>query len=58
MPKTAHKPIKNILKSIQKKLESIDKQLDNALAIIFDYQAKLYQLLSEWSQQANLEKWP
>jgi len=46
MPKTVHKPIKNILKAIQKELESIDKLLDIAIAKIPEYQAKVDQLTS------------
>jgi len=46
MPKSVHKPIKNILKSIQKEILCIDKQLDKALEKIPEYQAKLDQLTS------------
>ena len=46
MPKSVHKPIKNILKSIQKEVDAIDKQLDKALAKVPEYEAKLNQLMS------------
>lgn len=46
MPKSVHKPIKNILKAIQKEIAAVDIQLDKAIANIPEYQARLDQLTS------------
>ncbi len=46
MPKSVNKPITNVLKSIQKEILVIDKQLDKAIANIPEYQAKIDQLTS------------
>lgn len=43
MPKTVHKPIQNILKSIKKELDLIDRQLN-----------KLVDSVSEWRQKRDL----
>lgn len=43
MPKTVHKPIQNILKSIKKELETIDRQLN-----------KLVDSVAEWRQKRDL----
>jgi transposase len=46
MPKTVHKPIRNILKAITKEIDSIDQQLDMLVAEIPHYQERVDQLTS------------
>tara|TARA_R110002096_G_C14478244_1_gene713635 strand:+ start:144 stop:1094 length:951 start_codon:yes stop_codon:yes gene_type:complete len=46
MPKTVHKPIRNILKAIAKEIASIDQQLDKIVAEIPHYQERVDQLIS------------
>jgi len=46
MPKTVHKPIRNVLKSITKEVARIDQQLDQLVAEIPHYQARVDQLTS------------
>ena len=46
MPKTVHKPIRNILKAIAKEIASIDQQLDKIVAEIPHYQERVDQLTS------------
>ncbi len=46
MPKSVHKPIANVLKSIKKEIASIDQQLDNLIAKIPQWQARVDQLTS------------
>ncbi len=46
MPKTVHQPIRNILKSIAKEIDSIDRQLDKLIADIPQWQDKVNQLTS------------
>lgn len=46
MPKTVHKPIRNVLNTITKEIASIDQQLDKLVAEIPHYQARIDQLTS------------
>ena len=46
MPKSVHKPIRNVLKAIKKEIEQIDLQLDKLIAEIPQWQAKVDQLTS------------
>jgi len=46
MPKTVHKPIRNVLKSIAKEIAYIDQQLDQLVAEIPHYQERVNQLTS------------
>ena len=46
MPKTVHKPIRNILNAIAKEIASIDQQLDKLVADIPHYQVRVNQLIS------------
>lgn len=46
MPKTVHKPIRNVLNSISKEVARIDQQLDQLVAEIPHYQARVDQLTS------------
>jgi len=46
MPKTVHKPIRNVLNAIAKEIASIDKKLDKLVAEIPHYQARVNQLTS------------
>ena len=46
MPKTVQKPIRNILKKITKEIAVIDRQLDQVIAEIPQFQARVDQLIS------------
>lgn len=46
MPKTVHKPIRNILKKITQEISSIDQQLDKLIAEIPQWQERVDQLIS------------
>lgn len=46
MPRSVHKPIRNILKSIQREVDSIDQQLSILIAEIPQWQARVDQLTS------------
>lgn len=46
MPKTVHKPIRNILKKITEEIAVIDRQLDQVIAEIPHWQARVDQLIS------------
>lgn len=46
MPKSVHKPINNVLKSIKKEIEAIDQQLTKLIADIPQWQARVNQLTS------------
>lgn len=46
MPKSVHKPIRNILNSITKEIACIDQQLDKPVAEIPHYQERVNQLVS------------
>lgn len=46
MPKTVHKPIRNVLNSIAKEIARIDQQLDQLVAEIPHYQERVDQLTS------------
>ena len=46
MPKSVHKPINNVLKSIKKEIDYIDHQLDKLIAEIPQWQARVDQLTS------------
>jgi len=46
MPKLMHTYIKNVLKSIQKEIARIDKKLDQLIAAMPEFQAKVDQLMS------------
>lgn len=46
MPKTVHKPILNILKTIRKEIDSIDQQLDKLIATIPQWRERVDQLIS------------
>jgi len=46
MPKAAHKPIQNILKSIKKEIDTLDKQLDKLVNSCADWRQKRDLLLS------------
>ena len=46
MPKTVHKPIRNILKKITQEIAVIDRQLDQVIAEIPHWQARVDQLIS------------
>jgi len=46
MPKTVHKHIRNVLNSISKEIEGIDRQLDKLIADIPQWQDKVNQLTS------------
>ncbi len=46
MPKTVHKPIRNILNSIAKEIDNIETQLDKLIAQIPQYQKQVDQLTS------------
>jgi transposase len=46
MPKTVHKPIQNILKKITEEVAAIDRQLDQVIAEIPHWQARVDQLIS------------
>ena len=46
MPKTVHKPIRNILNSITKEVARIEQQLDKLIAQIPHYQERVNQLVS------------
>lgn len=46
MPKTVHKPIKNILKGVQKEIQIIEKQLDKLFAELPEWQSRVDQLTS------------
>jgi len=45
MPKTVHKPIRNILKKITQEISSIDQQLDKLIAEIPQWQERVDQLI-------------
>ena len=46
MPKTVHKPILNILKTIRKEIDSLDQQLDKLIATIPQWRERVDQLIS------------
>ena len=46
MPKTVQKPIRNILKKITEEIAAIDRQLDQVIAEIPQFQARVDQLIS------------
>ena len=46
MPRSVHKPIRNVLKSIQKEVDTIDRQLTKLIAEIPQWQARVDQLTS------------
>jgi len=46
MPKTVQKPIRNILKKITEEIAAIDRQLDQVIAEIPQFQARVEQLIS------------
>lgn len=46
MPKSVHKPIRNMLKSIQKEIQTIDQQLARLIAEVPQWQARMDQLTS------------
>ncbi len=46
MPKSVHKPIRNVLKSIQKEIQTIDQQLARLIAEVPQWQARVDQLTS------------
>lgn len=46
MPKSVHKPIQNILKTIQKEIANIDQQLDRLIADIPEWKEKVDLLIS------------
>ena len=46
MPTSVHKPIKNVLKAIQKEIAAVDRLLDKLIAEIPQGQARIDQLTS------------